>query len=132
MRTRSAAHAATGDTASERTSAAANSSHSPAQQQQHRQHHESYNTTRFTSHMLAALPLLPAMIVALPELLRQREPGGRRGGLYQQLVASACLSVITFAGTVWLVPRFAPYLLRAGLSGKDLCKRGMPGGDKPM
>eukprot|EP00611_Tribonema_gayanum_P031032 TRINITY_DN880_c0_g1_i3.p1 TRINITY_DN880_c0_g1~~TRINITY_DN880_c0_g1_i3.p1 ORF type:complete len:475 (+),score=87.12 TRINITY_DN880_c0_g1_i3:2214-3638(+) len=75
---------------------------------------------------LAVLPLVPAIWVAWPHLVH--DPVSR-SSLFQQLVASLCLAVLGFVGTVALIPRFVPYLAKRGLVGKDLCKKGMAGGD---
>lgn len=43
---------------------------------------------------------------------------------------------IVAAGTAFLtmktIPIAIPYMLKARLSGKDLCKKGTPAGDKPV
>ncbi len=42
------------------------------------------------------------------------------------------LGILSIVATVSLIPSFACFLVRRGLTGKDLGKKGLPGSDKPL
>jgi hypothetical protein len=78
--------------------------------------------------LLVFAPLLPVLVAAWNLM----HSSNNDAELRQQLLASFGLSLLGFAGTVALVPEFTKFLSKKGLTGKDLCKKGMEGGDKPM
>ena len=78
---------------------------------------------------LAAACLSPAAYVAA---LWLSEDPAQQGAFRAQIFASLALSLLGYAGTVALVPEFTRFLEKRGLFGKDLCKRGIAGGDIPM
>jgi hypothetical protein len=78
--------------------------------------------------LLVFAPLLPVLVAAW-QLMKSSNNDAE---LRQQLLASFGLSLLGFAGTVALVPEFTKFLSKKGLTGKDLCKKGMEGGDRPM
>jgi hypothetical protein len=78
--------------------------------------------------LLVFAPLLPVLVAAW-HLMQSHNNDAE---LRQQLLASFGLSLLGFAGTVALLPEFTKFLSKKGLTGKDLCKKGMEGGDRPM
>ncbi len=49
-----------------------------------------------------------------------------------QLSGAVALGISSIAATLGLIPSFATFLIRKGLTGKDLCKKGLPGSDRPI
>ncbi|CAM9324246.1 unnamed protein product, partial [Chrysoparadoxa australica] len=73
---------------------------------------------------LVALPLLPSCFISYFGL---NDAAGNT-----QLLASLVLALFGYLATLLLVPQFSPFLAKRGLTGKDLCKKGQPGADKPV
>ena len=78
---------------------------------------------QFSNVLLAALPLLPS--VYLSSQLRDVDTRN-------QLFKSAFIGCAAFFLTQYLVPIIAEYTKKKGLSGKDLCKRGLSADEKEM
>jgi UDP-N-acetylglucosamine--dolichyl-phosphate N-acetylglucosaminephosphotransferase len=53
-------------------------------------------------------------------------------GLMRRVATATTLSIVALGATVQLIPEIAPLFLRAGLGGKDINKRGTPGGETPV
>jgi hypothetical protein len=73
--------------------------------------------------LLAIVPLLPS--VYLSSQLRDVDTRN-------QLFKSALIGCAAFMLTQYLVPIVAEYTKKKGLSGKDLCKRGLTADEKDM
>eukprot|EP00953_Heterococcus_sp_UTEX-ZZ885_P040809 20854-Heterococcus_DN1.PRE.1 len=78
--------------------------------------------------LLVSAPLLPVLAAAWQLM----QSSNNDAELRQQLLASFGLSLLGFAATVALVPEFTKFLSKKGLTGKDLCKKGMEGGERPI
>jgi hypothetical protein len=48
------------------------------------------------------------------------------GSVQRQLAHAAGFSLLAFFATVWLIPIISNYLLRRGLKGRDMGRRGTP------
>jgi UDP-N-acetylglucosamine--dolichyl-phosphate N-acetylglucosaminephosphotransferase len=53
-------------------------------------------------------------------------------GLQNRVFIAVALSALAFAATSRFIPDMAPMFARAGLSGKDINKKGMAGGETPV
>ena len=73
--------------------------------------------------LLVAAPLLPALV-----LFRRIEDAG----VTRELQASAGIALLGYLATCFVLPTFTPFLVRRGLTGKDLCKKGTASADKEM
>lgn len=78
---------------------------------------------RWQNVLLVVAPLLPSLI-----LFSQVEGADIRS----ELVASSALALLGYVATLYVLPTFTPFLVRNGLSGKDMCKKGTAAADKPM
>ena len=74
-----------------------------------------------------AAPLLPALglilLHPLPEGLRAER---------EELRGGALMALAGCAATLSLIPNFTWFLVRRGITGKDLGKKGLPGAEKPL
>ncbi|CAM9640163.1 unnamed protein product [Ascophyllum nodosum] len=73
--------------------------------------------------LLVAAPLLPALV-----LFRRIEDAG----VTRELQASAGIALLGYLATCFVLPTFTPFLVRRGLTGKDLCKKGTASADKEI
>ncbi len=55
-----------------------------------------------------------------------------RADVRREVQWAAAAGVLLFCVTSYLIPRLSVFTLRAGLKGRDLCKKGSPGGDVDM
>lgn len=75
--------------------------------------------------ILAALPLLPPLLLFCQVLVHHN-------ALYTQLLAYLVMSMGGYVATDRLIPSIQVYMLRKGICGKDLGKRGTSVADKDM
>lgn len=78
---------------------------------------------------LAAIKLSPVVfgVFVLTAVIRQAAAAD--ASLLVGVIFSTSMSIIAWASSVFLIPQLAPMFSRAGLSGKDMNKRGTPAGD---
>lgn len=73
--------------------------------------------------LMIAVPLIPSVI-----LFGQVKDSNTQG----EILASAALAVLGYLATLFVLPTFTPFLLRRGIGGKDLCKKGTHSAEIPM
>lgn len=55
-----------------------------------------------------------------------------RAEVRREVQWAAATSALLYVVTAYLIPRLSAFTLKAGLKGKDLCKKGTPAGEVEM
>uniref|UniRef100_A0A7S2Y1J2 Uncharacterized protein n=1 Tax=Fibrocapsa japonica TaxID=94617 RepID=A0A7S2Y1J2_9STRA len=80
--------------------------------------------------MAAMEPLVWCAALMLPSLYLVYGEFEKRNDIFWEIFASIVFGVFGFVVTSVAIPKTKEYLVRRGLVGKDLCKKGMKGGEK--